>query len=209
MKFPNAARGIKRIFNAEILGLISAALVVIMMIIMLTGLNAGSVSSGALATSGSLLVVCAILGIIGFVLNLMGITDAKKDEDSFRLALYAALGGIAASLVSSFVTGNQMVTDILSVVKSICELMVTYYVLTGVISLSEKVGNSEVAALAAKARTLVCAAFGLSTVLNLVMIFTNSSRATAALFGVIAAVFTIVGYVYYLRVLAKAKDMLN
>ena len=77
MKFPNAEKGIRKIFTAEILGLISAIGVAITAILASNMEDAASSLKVAIIVCGAL---TGVLMLISYIINIVGVTQASKDE---------------------------------------------------------------------------------------------------------------------------------
>ena len=103
MRYPNAAKGIKKIFLAEILSIIAAVLcvgVLVLLAVSHVNLNeSGDVLRDKLKASGMstpFLIYSLgtlVLFLFSYILNMAGITQAAHDEESFRRALWAAVAG--------------------------------------------------------------------------------------------------------------------
>lgn len=105
MRFPNAAAGVKKIFTAEILALIGAIATVIGTISALIAVAAAANNStGGTAVAGGASVIfllgAGVLGIIAFIMNIIGINSAAKDEASFKTALICVIVGIAGTAIA-------------------------------------------------------------------------------------------------------------
>ena len=88
MKFPNAAKGVKKIFNAEIISLIAALIGGAGLILGLIGAsNETDESAGTtlLAVSGALLIVSGIALLVAGIMNIIGFIQAAKDEEGIKM----------------------------------------------------------------------------------------------------------------------------
>ena len=119
MRFPNAHEGVKKIFTAEVL-----MLIVTLGTLIVNGLAMSqNRSDGLIAAAAIVLVVAGIISIIAFIMNLLGIIQARKDESKFTYALYAVIGGIVASLVQSAFPDNGLVIGIANTFASVCSAL--------------------------------------------------------------------------------------
>ena len=90
MKFPNAAKGVKKIFNAEIISLIAALIGGAGLVMSLIGAsNETDESAGTtlLAVSGALLIVSGIALLVAGIMNIIGFIQAAKDEKGIKRAV--------------------------------------------------------------------------------------------------------------------------
>ena len=98
MKFPNAAKGVKKIFNAEIISLIAALIGGAGLISGLIGASketGESVGTTLLAVSSILLIISGIALLVAGIMNIIGFIQAAKDE---RHQESSALYGIQRSV---------------------------------------------------------------------------------------------------------------
>ena len=93
MRFPNAHNGVKKIFIAEIVMVIATVAVLVGCIAAVVSLKLSSnvripegAVPGALLAAGSLLGGAA-LGVFAAIFQIVGVVQAKKDENSFASAL--------------------------------------------------------------------------------------------------------------------------
>ena len=209
MQFPNAAKGVSRIHTAVILALIAEIAVIIGAIVALIGAGAGS---GGLAIGGGIFVIASpILLIISFILNIVGVNNASKDEDAFKSAMIAIIVGIIASVLASIFSGKEVINMICTAVSKICELLVTWYCVTGIGNLAVKLGDSAVKEKADNIIKIIMATYIISIICTIIAaIFTGKFMTNlASVLSIIAAVFSIATYIMYLSLLSKGKKMLN
>ena len=216
MKFPNAAKGVKKIFTAEILTLISAlAMIVAVVMMIVTLLAAGSdSSSGAIAAGIGTIVLMAgsaILALIAGILSLVGIINASKDESAFKTALYAIILSLVAAAVMGIFSSSATVQSICQSVQNVMSIIVTIYVIHGVTNLAEKLNNAEVAQKGKKLLMIIVVIYVLALVANiLVLVFGGMfASVTAGIIGLAALVLDVIGYIVYLSLLSKGKKMLE
>ena len=78
MTYPNAYKGVGKIFVAEILYLIAACLSLVVNIL-------SAVGGSALLAGGAIVIGAAILMIISAFINISGVSNASQDEPEFML----------------------------------------------------------------------------------------------------------------------------
>jgi hypothetical protein len=215
MRFPNAFRGVKKIWLAELLMLL-AAIVGIVLIVVIAA-NSSLVGEEVIVNEDAVKTPAAILGIgtalialVAFVLNLLGLINARKDDSAFSIALLVTLLGIVASVISSIWSGNQGLVKWMDTVLTICSMFASYYVLTGIANLAEQFPDEATKALALKSRTLVEGTFCATAIFKLIIsIFKIQDGSTIyTILSIVALVLELVSYVLYLRALSKGKKML-
>ena len=212
MRFPNAYKGVSKLFLAEILMLIGSVVGIIAAILLLAAYSSdpNGLVEGAVATMGVssiVMVVSSVLAVIGFVLNIVGLVQAKKDDNGFKFALIFALICIALSIVSTILANvNPNVAGWMEFVVTIFELAVFEYVVLGIMSLANQLGDQGMASFGAKVRMLISILY---IVLLIIRLFSNINVTFAGVVGVVVgAILELVVYIGYLIYLAKAKKML-
>ena len=209
MRFPNAAKGIKRIFIAQILLILTSVVSSIGSSMHGTG---GTPDDATMTVIVALFAVAGLISLIAFVLNLLGLNDARKDDGNFQTAFIITLVGIAVSVVQFIFSSNSMVADLMNTFSTICEALIVYYVVKGIISLAGQLGDDDMVARGKRLVTLVLVMWGVTIALQIVALFFNGSEALLAIGGILAIIgyiLTIVVYVLYLLYLARAKKMLE
>lgn len=222
MRFPNAAKGVKRIFTAEILKLIGTICAVIGLLIVAIGAAAAGATNGSDAglaafvgsAAGGLVLfaVYAILVTIAFFMHLVGIINARHDEDSFKSALACLIIGLVAMILSGvFFSINATVASLFYTFGNLMSLFVTIFIISGIIKLADKMNRGDVSTKGTNVLKLIIVITGLSLILSIVssiMINNTAVIVTALILFVVALVLCIVEYIMFLSFLANAKKML-
>jgi hypothetical protein len=200
MKYPNAYKGVKKIFLAEILMLLGALLSIAAVIIL---------STGGVTVSGIFAVAVPILALIAFILNLVGVINCRKDDESFKIAFYVTLIGIVCSIISAIFSTNETLVVWMQLVQTLCNLFASYYILGGIANLAGTYPDNATKELALKARSLLIFTFLASAIIRLISnIFNIQNEVVLLILGIVILVLEIVSYVLYLRALAAGKNML-
>ena len=214
MRFPNAYRGVKKIWLAEMLMLLAAIVGIIMVIVMATnGTMVGEdivINEGVKTPIAVLGIVTAVIALVAFILNLIGLINANNDDSAFRIALLVTILGIVASAVSAIWSNNETLNKWMDTALIICSMFASYYVLTGIANLAVKMSDAATKAVALKSRTLVEGSFCATALFKLIIsIFKIQNGSTiSTILAVIALLLELVSYILYLRALAKGKKML-
>lgn len=215
MTFPNAYQGVKKIFLAQILALISVAALLITSFAALgtIGAAAGGSDAGAVAGLG----ITAIFGIgylvlalLAFIFQIIGISKASKDEPAFKIALYLIIAGIAVSIIGGFMAEGSVIKSIFTVATDVINLAITVYVIQGIRNLAVKLGNTEMDNKGNNIFKIIIAVYVCIFIARIVSMISGGTATSviAAVFAIIAAVLSIIQYVIYLIYLNKAKAML-
>lgn len=214
MRFPNAYRGVKKIWLAELLMLLAAIVgIVIVIVAAMNGSMVGEdivISEGVKTPIAVLGIVTAVILLIGFILNLVGLINANNDDSAFRIALLVTILGVVASAISAIWSNNETLNKWMDTAITICSMFASYYVLTGIANLAEKMSDAATKALALKSRTLVEGSFCATALFKLIIsIFKIQDGSTiSTILAVVALLLELVSYILYLRALSKGKKML-
>lgn len=214
MKFPNAYRGVKKIWLAELL-MLFAVLVGIILVFVLAANSTVSgndviISEGIKTPLAIFGIITALIGLVAFILNLVGLINARGDDAAFRIALLVTLLGIVVSAISAIWSNNQVLTKWMDIALTIFSMLVSYYILTGIANLADRIPDAATKALALKSRTLVEASFCATAIFKFILSVFNIQEGStlSTIISVIALALELVSYILYLRALAKGKEML-
>ena len=214
MRFPNAYRGVKKIWLAEMLMLLAAIVGIIMVIVMAAnGTMVGEdivINEGVKTPIAVFGIVTAVIALVAFILNLIGLINANNDDFAFRIALLVTILGVVASAISAIWSNNETLNKWMDTALTICSMFASYYVLTGIANLAEKMSDAATKAVALKSRTLVEGSFCATALFKLIIsIFKIQDGSTiSTILAVVALLLELVSYILYLRALSKGKKML-
>ena len=214
MRFPNAYRGVKKIWLAELLMLLAAIVGIIIVIVMAAnGTMVGEdivINEGVKTPIAVLGIVTAVIALVAFIMNLVGLINANNDDSAFRIALLVTILGVVASAISAIWSTNAGLVKWMDTLTTIFSMFASYYVLTGIANLAEKMSDAATKALALKSRTLVEGSFCATALFKLIIsIFKIQDGSTiSTILAVVALLLELVSYILYLRALSKGKKML-
>ncbi len=145
MKFPNAAKGVKKIFNAEIISLIAALIGGAGLISGLIGASKEtdeSVGITLLTISGALLIVSGIALLVAGIMNIIGFIQAAKDEEGIKRAVLCTVFSALFAFVAAFFE-NQTgflggLGTVLSSIATVLNMLVALFMIGGLMNLSAK-----------------------------------------------------------------------
>ena len=216
--FPNAHNGVKKIYTAEILSLITAILLAAAAVVGLfaAGLAESGKTEADAATAGAaggfllLFLAGGVLALIAFILNLVGIISAMKDESTFKNALIFTIVGIAASVLASSFSKNETVSSFIQILVNFSELFVSLFVVQGIMALAARMNNSDMVERGNKVRWWLVITFAIPSLIKLIsaVLMLKKAEAVAEVLALVAAVLTLVAYFIYLGYLSRAKKML-
>lgn len=208
MTFPNAYDGVKKIYLAEILTLIAEVLLLISTVGILAAAQTDEATVGMVSLIFGTISIVALF--VAFILNLMGITRAMKDEPSFKLALIFTIVSIVTSGVSAVLAEGSLVSDILEIVSNASSIIITLLIIQGIANLALKLRDLNMAEQGKKLMLMILTVQVLSVAAKMIAAIFESKGGlmTSGIIALVASVIAIVGYVIYLIYLSRAKKML-
>ena len=221
MTFPNAYRGVKKLFLAEIFTIVAG------FVFFASTLVTAIVTNNPEATTEDLVknigyvipVLCAgVLTLVAAVINIIGLVQASKDEAYFSFALFAVIAGVVVTILrtvlsnwSAFADGTLVYT-VLETLGSVFEILVTIFVVYGVIMLSGRLGKISGVFAGKRVLNIIVAVYVLIFIMKVLeMIFGKGSAVTQieSILSIVVSVLSITGYVLYLILLGQATKMLK
>jgi len=215
MKFPNTFKGIKKIWTAEMLMLLAAVLSIVLLFIVAGNSvvkdNVVEINKEAIKTPTAIFGIgAAVLILVAFLLNLIGIINCRKDDKNFINALIATLLGVVCGIINAiWGESKPRLGSWMEFVMVMESCYASYYVLTGVSKLSEAYPDEATKKLVDKSRNWLLGSFSLSAGLKLIVdIFNIQDGTPKTIMAIVAVLAEIVSYVIYLMALNKSKKML-
>lgn len=216
MKFPNAAKGISKIFTSEILALIAAiatGVATILAAVMYASAKTNSTAGAAASGIGTLVLVlgASVLLVIALILKIVGVVQTSKDEDSFKMIIYLTIFTLIVAVVAAIFSRVAFLYNIANAVSAIGGFVTTLLIILGIGNLGVQVGNDEVIDKCSSQFKLI---LGIGIVALLARFFciflpTVPAQGIVIALAVVALVLNIIQYILYLSLLSKAKKMLN
>lgn len=219
--FKNAYEGIKKIFTAEIIMLIASIVALVGAIVTVTAdpnavkdaLN--NASGTSLPTSVVILGIVAlafgICALVAFILNLVGLVQAKKDEANFNTALLLTIAGIVVSILSGILSKNENVVSFLNTAVELAYLLATMFIVYGIISLAKQLKNTPVETKGNRLLKLIVIVYGVGIAAKLLSAIFTAAKLDPIIIGIvgiISALLTVVSHLIYISLLSDAKKML-
>lgn len=209
MTFPNAYKGIKKVFLAEILALIGSACTDIGSVIGGIGLASGSAATG---TCGWVIVVAGrVFIVLCLFLTLVGLKSASRDDESFQKAFVYALINLIISMISVFLIGLSVGSTVLNTIIYVITLLLTILTLAaifkGIESLAHKLNRYDVAEKGSSLISFLWIVYCVTIFCEVMGMIVPVSMFIGVL-ALAAALAMFVAYILYLGYLGHAKNML-
>lgn len=217
MKFPNAAKGVRKIFTGEILGLIAFILLSIGSIAILGAAAAkdqktisDAATGGALAGGGIFATIGAIIAIVGAIIVIVGIVQAGKDEKFFKYALYVMIIYFIVSVVVSIALNASGNKGYATSGSTLINLIVNILVIQGIVNIANAKQDGKVASKGLLIFKLIICVTVLEIIASVIGAATQNKVAAviALVLAIVAVVLGLVRYIMYLSLLSNAKKML-
>ena len=216
MNFPNAAKGISKIFTSEILALIAAIATGVATIFAAIFYAASKTNSeSGLVVSGiGLLILAAgasVLTIIALILKIVGVVQTSRDEDSFKLIIYLTVFTLIVAVVAACFSRNAFLYNTINAVSTLGSFITTLLVIIGIGNMASQIGNDEVMDKCSNQFKIILGIGIVSLLARLFCIFlpTTAAQVIIIALGIVAVVLSVIQYILYLSLLSKAKKMLN
>lgn len=220
MKFPNAAKGVSKIFNAEIISLIGALIGGVGMIlsfIAVSGNVDNSASETLIIATGACALVAGIIIAIAGIMSIVGYFQAGKDEACFKKAILCMFFSIAFTVAASFFANGTgflgWLNTILTVAGNVCNMLATIFLILGLMALSVKCNRADMVKHGKDMLTTLVILYILTFVLNFIIRLGAESTAFGS--GIVnwlsglSLCFTVFLYIFQIYYLGKAKKMLK
>lgn len=218
MKFPNASVGVKKLFTSEILNIISticmiiAAIAIVAAGVSVSGSTNGQLTDGQAAglMGGGIATLIfgfagVVIAVIAFILTLIGLNKSRKDEPAFNTAFYFVFVGIICSVLSSLLGSTTFIGCLFSGLSSAVNLVVTIYIIFGILSLAAQLNNEAVASKGKTLLYIIVVIYILAIIARLVAMFAPT---VAGIIAIVALILEFINYVIFLTYLSQAKKML-
>lgn len=219
MRFPNACKGLKKIFYAELISLIALVPFAVSMVLIqflpeeINENNAEMLPAEVVITILSL--VSLVLMIVAYVLNIIGYVNASKDNESFKKAMLLTIAGLVLTVVSGImenVNASPILTNTFDSMEQILDLLITLTTISGIVTLSVTYGDLRMVE-SGKALFKFLFAIYLPTLIAYVFVYMLRNTRSAAILAVtvtlISFVLNAVYSLLYLRYLYRAVNMLE
>ena len=210
--YMNVKKGLDQLFLAQILRIVELVLTILTtfmgaLAIGMAFLASGGVASLFVVLTGLFAIVLVVAMIADFVLGLLGILNASKDEPLYKNALVWLVIGIVVSLIDSAITKNtgiwKFLKSILNAGGSFCNFMVVYSVINATVTVAQAIGNIEVFNLGQQRAN----SFKTLYIVAIILQFLSFIPFIGGLLSLAGAIILIIIFFQYLGFLSKAKMM--
>ena len=233
MSFPNALKGVSKMFAAEILKLIATGLTVatgVAGIVSAAGviepamqgakiteeLVANNINYGGIIAAAIMGVGSMILYIIAYIMNLVGMAQAGRDEENFRSAFGVSIAvliiSIATAILTAFTIGGNVPENIASTARTVCEIIVMILVVSGIMNLADRLNDEKMIRFGKNVSVIIMIFVIAAAVATFISIFFGRldwAQHVEGILDIISGIALFIGYIVYIVYLGKAKKMLR
>ena len=205
LRFPNAYKGMKKL---RISTALSLAGTIITLFAYILAASAKTPFDTGLGLAGLLVLAAFVIYIVSFVLMIIGIIKAKKDEPIFGKALAYLIIVIVLYVIGVLLNTIQ---NFIQVISSLLELCITLEILNAIISLSVDCSDAETETKTANFKKLMVGLYVVSLLFGICKMFSGANGSGSTFFVIITlltAVADIVLYAFYYKLLKRAEQML-
>ena len=219
MRFPNACKGLKKIFFAELISLIALVPYAVSLVLIQFLPEEIDKNNAEMLPAEVVVTILSILSLVmmpvAYVLNVIGYVTASKDNESFKKAMLLTIAGMVLTVVSGIMenaNGNPILTNTFDSMENILDLLITLMTISGIVTLSVTYGDLRMVE-SGKALFKFLFAIYLPTLIAYVFVYLLRNTRSAAILAVtvtfISFALNTVYSLLYLRYLYRAVNMLE
>ncbi len=215
MTFPNAVKGVKTLHIAAYIGLIMSVISLIAPTFSMLYMAVSSQPSNENGIVGFILVMLVysiVLGTVAYyVISLIGVNLASKDESSFKVAFYAIIFGIIITIIGGVFSSNEAIKGLTDILYNITNIISAIYIIQGVVFLSKALGNHKMKEQGNHIIRIISViyVFQIFTSVSMVIFGDLTQSIVSAILTEVVGILSIAEYVLFLMYLSKTKKMLS
>lgn len=186
MNYPNAAKGLKTMFLAQIISIAAVVIAAIPFIGIVGGIAA---------------IVCGVF-------FLLGINMAGNDDEGYKKAFTYQIATIIIGVLNLFLGDVFLIGTLISIASSITSLLVIYYICTTTSKLLRTVGQDAIASTGDKVWNINKICTIISVICEIIAIIPILGTIIAGIIGFVVAIVLIVAGIMYLIFLNQSSKAL-
>ena len=217
MRFENAYKGIGNIITAEVLSIIATVTGVLTAVLGAVAYAAEmekikEVLDYTIGGFTILGIITLVLLALSFIINIIGLAKAGKDDSEFVKALVEILIAVVALVAGVYFDGkNDLIKTVCNAILSVINTIVMMHVVNGIANLADKMFNSKMINKGKTVTILIMVAFGLKALAEIVLkfFFKDPKANINVILSLVSALAQIIQYLFYIGYLGKARKMLR
>lgn len=204
MRFPNAYKGVTKLYYAQIMDVVMASLTLVFVLAVIR-LSIDSVIA-QVVFGGFALLVLFTLRICIFTLRIVGLIQAKKDEKGFFSALIVSCVALVFSFLQLMTTtGQEIIAGWLNIGVTLCFLISIELILIGIHNLGKALNSPSIVFATSRTQLLMVIFY---TIIILLEIYRNTPNMSEQVVAVIEAVLEFIADLLLAIYLGKARKVL-
>ena len=211
MKYPNASIGIKRIFVSEMIALAASIITAVCSVIFMACYKDPELFDAVGIASIGLFAALGVF-IFSYILQIIGIVRASKDEPAFRVSLIAIIAALVITVLECiFFEGNHIIAFILDIATDVAEFFLVHYIIHGIMHISDHLGRDDISKKGKRIFRVIYIAIGFEIVVRVFeLIFGKELGEQLSMpFGLVADILSVVEYILFLSYIGKANKLLK
>lgn len=193
----NAREGVKKLFQAQVIELIVAAIAFILLIIV----KIPGIPEAVVAASGVISLVTIVASLIAFVLQLLGLRIGGEESKLLNLGFWVVVISLVITLADAIMQlarAPKLATDICEIAVGLCQVLVSYFILAGVAEICLKFGEEKLAKKGQLLAYIGLALYALGVILSAVSYFVSTADEVGlAIIAILAIVGSLVELICY------------
>lgn len=210
MNYSNARNGVKKIFVSELIALAASVILLVFSVIGWAGSQDSQLSETLVASDIMLLVGLGIY-IFAYILQIIGIVKAGKDEPAFKVSLYAILALLAATILEGVFYKNQVVAFIFEIAQGVAEFFLVHYIIHGIMHISEHLEKPEMIKKGKRIFIVIytALAFEIIVIIFEIIFGKEAGEELSAPFEIVANVLKMLENILFLIYIGKGNNLLK
>lgn len=218
MRFPNAYKGVKKLFTAELINIAALVLYLVASVFAVLAVQTDPPRESFAALTGTLVLIAAIALIVAFIIQIVGLVQGSRDEARIHHALICVVISIIVTVLVMFLSfipdptvrsGISVASEVLTKALTIASLQ---FILRGIAALSSKLGDEKMEKSGKRLALVILILIVVSIVLNLIPTFVQNPNVelknVLSILGIIARVADLVTSILVIVYYGKATKML-
>ena len=193
----NAREGVKKLFQAQVIELIVAAIAFILLIIV----KIPGIPEAVVAAAGVISLVTIVASLIAFVLQLLGLRIGGEESKLLNLGFWVVVISLVITLADAIMQlarAPKLATDICEIAVGLCQVLVSYFILAGVAEICLKFGEEKLAKKGKLLAYIGLALYALGVILSAVSYFVSTADEVGlAIIAILAIVGSLVELICY------------
>lgn len=210
MKYPNASDGVNKIYMSEILALTASVIVVICSVIGMLCFDDPDLEN--LVIIMGVIIICALgLFVAGYILQIVGIVRASKDEPAFKVSVIAIVAALITTILEAVFYGNHFASFIVEIAGDVSKFFLVHYIIHGIMHIAEHLERQDMIKKGNFIFRIIYIAIGFEIIVRIFeLIFGKEVGEQLSMpFGVAANVFQAAEYFMFLIYVGRANKMLK